>query len=337
MASMNQTVRFAPAALVAAMALMVAACSGGGGDVDDSKVYELRMSTQLADTSPMVDGFKKWAEAVDERTDGHVQIEVFTSAQLGSDEDVIEQALQGTNVAVLTDGGRMSNYVHDIGIIGMPYLVDSYEELTSVTETDTFAGFDDDFEGQGIRILAYNWYDGPRNFYTNKEISSPADLNGQRVRTPGAPVWSKSVEALGATPVDMPWPDSYNALQSKAIDGVEVQSTSAYPASIWEVVTTMARTEHFHLANFIMVGEKWISTLPEEYQTILADEAKSAAAENALHVQEVAVDFEEKMVENGLTINDVDKTPFIEAAQKAYEELGFADLRDQIWSEIGKN
>jgi TRAP-type C4-dicarboxylate transport system substrate-binding protein len=74
----------------------------------------------------MVDGFKAWAKAVEEKTSGNLQIQVFPSAQLGSDEDVIEQALQGVNVAVLTDGGRMANYVKDIGIIGMPYIADNY-------------------------------------------------------------------------------------------------------------------------------------------------------------------------------------------------------------------
>jgi TRAP-type C4-dicarboxylate transport system substrate-binding protein len=120
-----------------------------------------------------------------------------------------------------------------------------------------------------MRILSYNWYDGPRNFYTSKQITAPSDLNGQRIRTPGAPVWAKSVEAMGATPIAMGWNDSYNAMQSTSIDGVEVQSTSAYPARMYEVLKYINKTEHFQLANFIMVGEKWFSTLPADYQKIL--------------------------------------------------------------------
>jgi TRAP-type transport system periplasmic protein len=322
---------------VAALSLGLAACGGGGGEGATGETYELRMSTQLAETSPMVEGFRAWGEAVKEATDGAVTIEVFTSAALGSDEDVIEQAIEGVAVAVLTDGGRMSNYVPDVGIIGMPYIADNYDEVKAITESDTFAAWDEDFAAEGIKILAYNWYDGPRNFYTNKEINTPEDLKGQRIRTPGAPVWAESVAALGATPVAMPWPDAYNAVQSGTIDGVEVQSTSAGPSSMYEVTTNMARTEHFQLANFIMVGTAWFDTLPQEYQDVLVEEARSAATENAKLVIETGKEFEDEMVENGLIINEPDKQPFIDAAEAAYDKLGFTELRDQIWQEIGKS
>ncbi len=64
---------------------------------------------------------------------------IYPSAQLGSDEDVIEQAIQGVNVAVLTDGGRMANYVNDIGIIGMPYMPTITTNCEKSPETETFA------------------------------------------------------------------------------------------------------------------------------------------------------------------------------------------------------
>jgi TRAP-type C4-dicarboxylate transport system substrate-binding protein len=320
----------------AALSLISLAACGGDTSADGGETYDLRMSTQLSDSSPMVEGFRAWAEAVNERTDGAVNITVHPSAQLGSDEDVIEQALQGVNVAVLTDGGRMGNYVPDIGIIGMPYIADNYDEVKALTETETFASFDEQFEAEGIEMLCYNWYDGPRNFYTNKEINTPEDLNGQRIRTPGAPTWSESVAALGATPVAMPFTESYNALQSGSIDGVEAQSTAAYPISIAEVTSNMARTEHFQLANFIMVGKTFFDTLPQEYQQVLSEECKSAAAENAELVQQKATEFEDLMVEEGLVINEPDKEAFREASEAAYEKLGYTELRDQLWAEIGK-
>lgn len=335
MTTRRNVLKFGGAAFAAALGGgTLAGCSGSGGG--GGSATTLRMSTQLSDSAPMVQGFKAWADAVKERTGGEIEIELFTSGQLGSDEDVIEQALSGVNVAVLTDGGRMSNYVEDIGIIGMPYIADNYDEVRAITETDTFASFDEGFAAKGIKILAYNWYDGPRNFYTNSEVQAPADLNGLRIRTPGAPVWSTSVASLGATPVDMPWPDAYNAVQSGAIDGVEVQSSSAFPDSIYEVTSIMTRTEHFQLANFIMVGQDWLSTLSEEHQQILAEEAVAAATDNAQLLLTTAADYESQMQDAGLTINEPDRQPFKDAAESAYQELGFTELRDQIWAEIGK-
>lgn len=312
-------------------AAALAACGEGSGSG-----IELRMSTQQADSAPIVGGFEAWGEAVSSRTDGEVSIDIFPSAQLGSDEDVIEQALNGVNVAVLTDGAAMGNYVKEMGITNMPYITDDYDDVVALVGTDAFQELDAQLREQGIRILAYNWYDGPRNFYTNKDIVTPADLEGQRIRTAGAPVWQEGVASLGATPIAMPWGEAYNALQSGALDGVEVQSGSAYPASLWEVTSTMTRTSHIQLANFILVGETWASTVPEDVLQIIAEECVTAATDNAQEVVASTEEFDSLMEEEGLIINEVDIEPFREASQVAYEKLDFVDFRDAVWSEMGK-
>jgi TRAP-type C4-dicarboxylate transport system substrate-binding protein len=311
--------------------------SGQNAQSSEGKTFTLKMSTQLNETNPMVGGFKEWAKNVAEKTNGGIVIEVYPSAQLGSDEDVIEQALQGVNVAVLTDGGRMANYVKDIGIIGMPYIAADYAELRKITETKTFATWEQQLAKEnGIQVLSFNWYDGPRHFLTNVPVTKPADLKGQRIRTPGAPVWARSVAAMGATPIAMGWNDSYNAVQSKSIDGVEAQHTASFLLRIYEVLKYIDKTGHFQLANGIIVGDKWFSQLPAEYQKILSDECKAAAYENAAYISQIADDYEKQMVDKGMVVVEVDKAAFKTAAEAAYTELGFAALRDQIYREIGK-
>jgi TRAP-type C4-dicarboxylate transport system substrate-binding protein len=56
-------------------------------------------------------------------------------------------------VAVLTDGGRIANYVKDIGIVAMAYIADNYDELKKITETATFKSWDADLVKENIRIL----------------------------------------------------------------------------------------------------------------------------------------------------------------------------------------
>ncbi|HHW06135.1 MAG TPA: TRAP transporter substrate-binding protein DctP [Clostridia bacterium] len=325
---------------------LLAGCGGGSsspdggagnGVADDGKVYELKMSTQLADTHPMVTGFKELAARLKEKSGGRLVMEVFPSAQLGSDEDVIEQAIQGVNVAVLTDGGRMGNYVEEMGIILAPYFADNYDEVLKVTESDLFKQWEQELaEEHGIRVLSFNWYDGPRHFLTNKPVTKPEDLKGQRIRTPGAPVWSESVKALGATPVSMPWTEVYTAVQQKAIDGAEGQHTASYTSHLYEVLKYIDKTAHFQLVNGIIVGEKWFQTLPEDLQQLLIEETKAVAAENARYIEQVADEFEQKMVEAGMEVVEVDLDAFKAAAEQAYEVLGLKELRDQIYAEIGK-
>src|SRR5699024_12876038 len=95
--------------------------------------------------------------------------------------------VQADNIALDTEVRRLSHYVPDIDIIGMAYITDTYEEVVAITESETFKGWDEELLGQNIKMLAYNWYDGPRNFYTNTPIETPEDLSGLRIRTPGSP------------------------------------------------------------------------------------------------------------------------------------------------------
>lgn len=318
--------------------LLVGSLFAAGNSDKGNKKYVLKLSTQLNETSVMVKGFKELAENVKSKSNGRLEIQVYPSAQLGTDEDVIEQAKQGVNVCVLTDAGRMGNYVPNMGIIGMAYFADKYDDVLKVTKGATFASWVDELaEKNDIRVLSFNWYDGSRSFYTHKPVKVPADLNGQRIRTPGAPAWAESVKALGATPVAMPWNDTYSGIQSKALDGCEVQLTSAVPARLYEVVKYLDKTEHFHLINGLIVGEKWFKTLPEDLQKLLVEETQAAGAKNAREVEAKGAELEAELVKQGITVVDVDMAAFKKAADAAYEKLGFTALRAQIYKEIGKN
>lgn len=301
------------------------------------KTYTMKLSTQLNESTPMVQGFKKLAENVKAKSNGRLLIEVYPSAQLGSDEDVIEQAMQGVNVAVLTDGGRMGNYVREFGIIGMAYFADAYDDVLKVIESPTYKNWEKRLSDEGFRVLSFNWYDGPRHFLTNKPVKTPADLKGLRIRTPGAPAWVESVTALGATPVAMPWGETYSAVQSKAVDGCEVQDTSTLGSRTYEVLKYRNKTGHFQLINGLIVGEKWFKTLPEDLQKMLLEETKAAGQENARYVEKQLVEIEKKLTEFGMETVEPDVAAFKKAAEAAYDKLKFADLRKQIYTEIGKN
>jgi TRAP-type C4-dicarboxylate transport system substrate-binding protein len=188
----------------------------------------------------------------------------------------------------------------------------------------------------GIRVLSFNWFDGARHFLTNKPVKSPEDLKGVRIRTPGAPSWSRSIAALGATPVTMGWNDVYNAVQQKAIDGAEAQHSASYGLRVYEVLKYIDKTAHFQLLNGMIVGEKWFKTLPASYQALLIEEFEKQGKLTAAEVIEKSDVFEKMMVEKGMEIVEVDLEAFKKASDAAYDELGFTELRKKIYAEIGK-
>jgi TRAP-type C4-dicarboxylate transport system substrate-binding protein len=318
-----------------------ATASEGAGKTEAVKAsgetYELKVSTTQPDTSMIYQGLKAAADKIAEDTNGIVKVTIYPSGQLGAEEDMIDQALSGVGVAVLTDAGRMSSYVKDIGIFNMAYFVDNYDDGLKVINTDTFKGWSEELTDQGIRVLCFNYYDGARSFMTQQESTKPEDLKGLVIRTPGADPYNASIAAMGATPYNVGWSEVYNSIQTKAIDGCEVQNTSAVSSHIYEVCKYVNKTEHINLFNCLIAGEKWFQGIPEEYKQVVLDGFYECAYDNAQDIVAAQEDLEKTLVDNGMTIVEVDKEAFKEAAESAYDKMGWKELRGEIYKEAGLN
>ena len=313
-----------------ALALSLAACPAAF-----AASYELKVSTTQTETSMIYAGLKAAADEILLKTGGEVKVSIYPSSQLGGEEDMIDQAIAGIGIAVLTDAGRLSNYVKDIGIFNMAYFVDNYDDGLKVMATDTFKKWTDELVDRGIRILCFTYYDGARSFMQNKEIKTPAELKGVVTRTPGAAPYNASIKALGATPYNIAWSEVYNSLQTKMIDACEVQYTSAVSSHIYEVCKFVSKTEHIHLFNTVICGEAWFKKLPDDYKKIVLDAFYNNGVANARSIVAAQADMEKTLVDNGMTITKVDKELFKNAAKAAYEELGWTALREAIYKEAG--
>lgn len=181
-----------------------------------------------------------------------------------------------------------------------------------------------------------NEYDGPRHFMTNKPINTPDDLKGMRIRTIGQEVCTETIQAMGATPISMSWGEVYNGIQSKALEGCEAQNTSTYPSRLYEVCKYQSKTGHFQLMQGLICGQSWFESLPEDLQTLLVETSIEVGQETAADVMTEADEAEKAMVEAGMTIVEPDLAPFKAAVDPVYEKLGYAELRDKLYKEIGK-
>jgi len=300
--------------------------------------YVLKFNHVLAPNEPYHEGFLKWAERVKERTNGNLEIQVFHSAQLGVEEDIIEQIRQGVNVGQNTDSARLGNYVPGIAVMNGPYFVDSIEDVKKLNELETVKQWEEELATEyGLQVLSFNWVQGFRHFMTNKPIRNPEDLKGLRIRTPPAPIWSESVKALGAVPTAINFPEIYTAVQQKAADGAELVYANIFGASLYEVLDYVSETKHFLLINFEVISADWFNSLPEEYQQILVEECDRAGLETSYGMEEQIPDFRRRAEEQGMTIiptEEIDIEAFKEAGKAAYEVLGIADVREQIIKEL---
>ena len=303
------------------------------------RTYTLKFNHVLGPKEPYHDGFMKWAKRVEERTKGGLKIEVFHSAQLGREEDIIEQIRQGANIGQNTDSARMGNYVPGIAVMNGPYFAETLEEVAKLRKSPTVIKWQEELATKfGLKVVSFNWVQGYRHFFTNKPVKTPEDLKGLRIRTPPAPIWQESIRALGATPVAMAFGEMYPGLQQRAIDGVELVYNNIPGGRFYEVLKYANETKHIMLINFEVVSATWFNSLPKEYQDILIEECDQAGEETSKEIFRLEAEVEQQLKGRGMTIvKDVDLAAFRKAGDKAYEVLKITDSKTAVHKEIGKN
>jgi TRAP-type transport system periplasmic protein len=326
-----------PTLLLASLAIFGSSLLGDASA--QTPKHTLKFNHVLGPKEPYHEGFLKWAKRVEERSRGELKIDVFHSAQLGREEDIIEQIRQGANIGQNTDSARMGNYVPGIAVMNGPYFVETLEEVAKLRTSPTVVKWQEELASKfGLKVLSFNWVQGYRHFFTNKPIKTPEDLKGLRIRTPPAPIWQESIRALGATPVAMAFGEMYPGLQQKAIDGVELVYNNIPGGRFYEVLKHANETKHIMLINFEVVSAKWFDGLPKELQAILIEECDKAGEETSKEIFRLEAEVEQQLKGRGMTINkDVDLAAFRKAGDKAYEVLKIQDAKATVHKEIGKN
>lgn len=337
--------------LVAAMAVSLVACGSSGTSAEKTSAaeqttekqstekgsYTLKVNTALSETDPLFLALTEvFEKQVEEKTNGEVQVEVYSGSQLGNDEDVLEQAIVGAGVGVITDPGRLSNYVYDIGVLQAPYIVDNYEDALKLFETETYKGLEKEIENSGFEILSFNYYQGERELFTKNPVKSPEDLKGQRIRSSGSQVVTSTLEAMGANTSVLAWSEAYQALQQQVIEGVEVHLSAAVGSSMQEVTKYLAFTGHQQLLTGLVISKNWFDKLPAEYQEVLKTasyEAGENASENVMAKNE---EYLKTLTDGGIEVVDCDKEAFRKACEKVYDIMKYTEIKAAIDKELGR-
>jgi tripartite ATP-independent transporter DctP family solute receptor len=317
--------RFVSVAVMAVVAFVICISNANAGS------YILNVNTALATNDPLYKGLEAFRDNLKERTKGAIVVKLFPSSQLGKDEDVLEQARAGAPVAVVVDGGRLAIFEKEFGVLGAPFLASGYTGIRKVVTSDRFEGMVKKLhDSSNLQVLSFNWWQGERHLLTNKPITKPADLAGIRMRTPGAPVWMETIRAMGATPTPMGWTEVYSALQQKVIDAAEAQHPATYGSKLYEVIKYITKTGHINLITGLVTGGTWFDSLPDNFKTIVREEALKAGDIASYGTEKALAGLEKEMKAKGVTISEIDTTPFKEATSVVYDKLGYGALRDEM-------
>lgn len=318
--------KFIAAILSLVMVIGLCSCGGGGNSSDTEYTADnplvFRVSHVEATDSYLHKSCEKFKEYVEDKSEGKIKVEIYPNGELGDYETSIEAVKAGTQQMTCATTSALASYDAKLGLMDLPYLFESKEQMEAavnggaVEELYTQWLEENGFYNGGIQ------YDGARGLSNNKkEVKTPSDLKGLKIRVMQSDLYIKLFDAFGANPTPMSFTDLYTGLQQGTVDGQDNSPMLTYVNKFYEV-QKYYRTIDTVYAQCVMVCSKdFMDSLPEDIKAILDEGSAECLVkyqrENALAQEE---EYLKDLEDAGLKVTRIeDKTEWKEAAQPVYE------------------
>lgn len=271
----------------------------------------------------------KFAEEVAARTDGRVEVQVFPNESLGKEIDLINGMQLGTADMTIT-GESLQNWAPMAALLAVPYAYQTLEGMDEVASGEIGKQVEAEIIAKAqIRPIAY-FARGPRNLTSNREIVTPDDLNGLKLRVPNVPLFLKTWEALGAAPTPMAFSEVFTSLQNGTIDAQENPLALIDSANFNEVQKFVNKTEHVRSWIYLTISEMSWGRLSAEDQQAVTEAAQAAQA----YERELFLADEERLMQTlqdkGMTFVDSDAAAFAAKAKDAVLANVSADIKPVV-------
>ncbi|XDA99123.1 TRAP transporter substrate-binding protein DctP [Sulfitobacter sp. LCG007] len=266
-----------------------------------------------------------WADKVEADSDGRIKVERYPSMQLGgTPPELMDQAIDGVADIVWTVVGYTPGRYPTTEVFELPFMMTD-ARATSRAYWQMFEKHMKDTEFKDLHILG-TWVHGPGLIHSNKEVRSPSDMQGLKIRG-GSRLVNSLLEKTGATPVGMPVPAIPEGLSKGVIDGTTIP---------WEVTTSLKVPELVHnhteftgnalyVLTFVLAMNKdKYESLPDDLKKVIDDNsgeefsvfAGGTQADSDGPARQIAVDLGNNIV----TLNEEETRVWIEASQPIYDE-----------------
>lgn len=274
-------------------------------------------------------GVDAFAAFVKDKTEGRIDIATFPSGQLGGERSLAEQVQGGTLQMAAVTTAVMQNFVPQASILDMPFIfpdrATAYRTLDDEELQEKFFSY---FPKKGF--IAIGWTENEiRDFTNNKRpIRTPEDIKGLKVRVMNSPIYLDTFKQLGASPVGIPFPEIYNALQAGVIDAQENPILTTVLMKFTEVTKHVTLTQHSLTECVIVVGVDYWESLSDADKQIFKEAAKVAIDTN----RKVNAALHQSLPKSNISIAAYAKENGIELITLTPEERNrFKDAMVPVW------
>ena len=260
-------------------ALVAASLFPLSAQAQEIKERNLKFSYGQPKEHPMGVGIQKFADIVAQKTGGKIKITPYPNAVLGGDNQNISGARGGTiDFTTLVTGGLVG-VVKDFMIFDFPFLFNNEREALALADGPVGRKLMAKLPDVGLVGLGI-WDLGFRNLTNNRHpVTKIEDISGLKLRVVQVPIYLDVFRELGANPVPLAFPELYNALEQKAVDGQENPLGLIETNKFYEVQKHLTLSRHTYSGMAIVMSKKAWDTMSDTERKIIADAAREAGLE----------------------------------------------------------
>ncbi len=269
---------------------------------------------------------KRFAQLVNEKSGGKIEITIYGNSQMGGLVDLVDAIRYDTLDFALFAMGNAESYFPKSSIEGMPYLFSGYGHVEAFYNSGVYGELCDEFAAAtNIRELG-SFHTGFRDILSNKEIQSAEDMKGLSIRVPEAPLFVKTFSALGCNTVTLPGADVFQALQTGLVQATEAAPSYMVSMNYQEVSKYCIVTNHVYTGNSIFTSENKLKGMDPAAAAVV----KEAAAQASQEAWEIVAEQDEAalsaMEAAGVTVIHPDMDSFQKVMTGIMGELGVESI-----------
>lgn len=314
--------------------VIVFACSVAGIAAPTQPAKTLKLGYILSEHSQLGAGATVFADEVTKRTGGRYQIEQYPNSALGGEVEMLKAVQLGTVDLAFITGAPLPNFMPDIGVFNIPFLFRDAKHAHAVLDGPIGQSYLAKFRGKDLVALA--WGENGMRHLTNskREIRSPEDLQGLKLRVPQSDVMLAGFKALGADVHALAFPLLYGALQSGEFDAQENPIATIQSSKFNQVQKYLTLTAHVYDPAILFMSVDGFDDLSAEDKKAFIESAKLAGEASRKFAAAAEKTGVAELAQSGMkVVADPDRQKFAAAMASAnpiFAQKFGGDLIEQI-------